>query len=978
MQARACKGKAKIAVLAHELLSLDLSLPTSSVRAAQALQVQREASIANAGSTAPRTAWSDPLLSNGPQGRRKQGMLAPRLVRRTNPGHSASRSYSASAAVAVDTPQEPHNVDYVTSLSSRARCIQYHAKPTSSRYRSSDSLYNGHRKGAEFDGDPVTRLTYVVRCLNAPASTKTHPIQVARMYFDIPEQAKVAMPIQLLRKIFRAIAIAVIESKEEAVTAELQQGLRAIPISAFFDRISDISPLSKQSKLDNVDSLVLTWIKALLHAQMPDLADELYESASDHGHLSSGKLDIDAVVGPLVDLQEWGLILKWTQGRICSVGVHAMRMRAFSSLRTPQMAVADYEEHYRELQAEPRTMIEAMKAYYLMKNFDRANWIQRQLSQQGRTRSYQYILGMITVLHSLDYAPLLEKAILDDLRLIGASHHHVPLLNTLLKIRIKNRLSIFPVLENYPRATTSVDLCIPDRPPILLDQTTLALILDDARFLPDLDHLRKLWQDILRGLPEKHIGSNLLGALVRCLLRLDSSEEALRLLRDVHVRNDNAWIDRPADLHTTVFDSLIGYVTRKEGFNAVIPVFELVQSAGHHPSRKTMSCFVDGLSQHLCLKPRVSADFQQNILRLLPLKLRAGVLNQDLEHPSPTALRNHDVQEEIQSSLGDHFNGNTAEWPSVFQWANLSKRIKPTKLDDNVKPRKGLPPLSPTGTSPAPTAMFAATLDKGFPLDVSTCNVMLHMYMSRGQIDRAQEILLLSWQRGIMPSTEMWSAFIMGLATSDQLESLGRRIDALTRDASSNGTVTMLSEGSMSPAALMPNQAMWTSIIKELLDCGSFRQACQVVKCALSLSSQVGESPDVELLSVSFEALVRARQTIKAAALLKDAPVGFGDKLRTANGAAKWVLLKALRRARAWHSKHGESELVSDIDVFLRSMPRLAGGELSAEVKGKHIKRGGFTLGELRGLEEQVTKMFHRLWPDEERRDKENPQQHTL
>lgn len=972
MQARACKGKAKIAVLAHELLSLDLSLPTSSVRAAQALQLQREASIANAGSRAPRTAWADPRLPDGSHGRRNQGMLAARLVRRSSPGHSTLRWYSASAAVAVDT-QEPHNVDYATTLASSPRCIQYHAKPTSPKYRSSNPLYSGHRTGAEFDDDPVTRLTHVVRRLNAPANTKMHPIHVARMYFDIPEQAKVAMPIRLARKIFRAIAKAVIESKEEAVTAELQQGLRAIPVASYLDRISDISHLQEQRKSDDVSSLVLTWIKALLHAQMPDLADQLYESASVHGHLSSGKLDINAVVGPLVDLQEWGLILKWTQGRICSVGVHAMRMRAFSSLGTPQLAVADYEEHYRELQAEPRTMIEAMKAYYLMRNFDRANSIQRELSQQGRTRSHQYILGMITVLHSLDYAPLLEKAILDDLGLIGSSRHHVPLLNTLLKIRIKNRLSILPVLEHYPEATTSVDLQTSDRPPILLDQTTLALILDDARFLPDLAHLRNLWQDILGGLPENHIGSNLLGALVRCLLRLNSSEEALCLLRDVHVRNDNTWIDRPAHLHAAVFEPLIGYLTRKEGFNAVIPVFELVQSAGHRPSRKTISCFVDGLSQHLCLKPGVSADFQQNILRLLPLNIRAGVLKQDPEHTSPTALRNHDVQEEIRSSLGDHFNGK-AEWPSVFQWANLCRRIKPAKLDDNVKLHKGFPPSSSTGTrGPAPTAMFAATLDKGFPLDISTCNVMLHMYMSRGQFDRAQEILLLSWQRGIMPSTEMWSAFVMGLGTSDQLESLGRRIDALSRDASSSGSVTMLGDGLMSSAALMPNQAMWTGLIQELVDRGSFRQACQVVKCALSLTSRVGESPDVGLLSVSFEALVRARQTIKAAALLRDAPGGFGHKLRTARGRAKWVLLRTLRRARAWHSKHGESELVSDIDVFLKSMPRSAAGEPSAEVKGKHIKRTGFTLGELKGLEEQISRMFHRLWSDEARRDKENP-----
>ncbi|GHJ87327.1 hypothetical protein NliqN6_3729 [Naganishia liquefaciens] len=788
-----------------------------------------------------------------------------------------------------------------------------------------------------------------------------------------------AMSVRLSRKVLRAIATAVIQTRDPAVLVELQEGLRALPMEAFLDRLTDIPLFVKRSQHDTVDALVLVWIKALLHARMPDLADQLYESATIRGYFCSDKLDIDAVVGPLVDLKEWALVLKWTQGRICSVGVHAMRMRAFSSLGTPQLAIADYEEHHRELQAESRTMTEGMKAYYLTRNFDRANAIQRELSRQGKTRGHLYIFGMIDVLQRLGYTPLLEKAILEDLQLIGASHHHVPLLNTLLKFRIKNCLSILPIMENYPTAGPSVDLQTANQPPILLDQCTLALILDDARHLTDLAHLSKMWQEILSGLPGNHISSNLLGALIRSLLRLNSSEDALQLLQDVQARKTSKWIDRPAVLHTTVFDNLIGYISRKQGFDAVIPIFDLMRSAGLHPGRKTISCLVDGLSQHLALKPRIQFDFHQNILRILSSKLWADGPEHDLQLGSPTALRNHQMQEEIDSLLGDQLEGNAPEWPNVFEWAHLAKQVKSAKSEGNAKSSKGFPLLKWTDTSsPAPDAIFAATLDKGFRLDISTCKAMLHMYLSRGHIDRAQEIMLLAWQRGITPSTEMWSTFVEGLETADQLESLNRRIQALSRNASPDGTVAMLAGGSRSSAALMPNQAMWTEIIRELVNRGAFRQACQVVKCALACALRTEDSPDVGLVSVSFEALVRARQTIKAAALLKDSPLGFGDKLRTARGASKSVLLKALRRARAWHLKHGEPDLVSDIDVFLKSMPRFPVAESSEAAKGKHVKRGGFTLGELKGLEEQIGRMFHRLWPDEKRRDEGRPRQHTL
>jgi hypothetical protein len=249
------------------------------------------------------------------------------------------------------------------------------------------------------------------------------------------------------------------------------------------------------------------------------------------------------------------------------------------------------------------------------------------------------------------------------------------------------------------------------------------------------------------------------------------------------------------------------------------------------------------------------------------------------------------------------------------------------------------------------------------------------MYLSKGHVDRAQEIILLSWQRGISPSAEMWSAFVTGLGAANQLESLGKRIDVLVRTASSSGANSAVEARSMAFAALLPDQAMWTRIIKELINSGAFRHACQVVKCALSLASRVGESPDVGLLAVSFEALIRARLTIKAGMLLRDAPFGYGATLPAAKGTARVVLLRSLRRARAWHSKHGDPELVTSIDAFLKSMPGKSSAEQQLQTDGKHLKRKASTSGELKGLEEQIGGVFNRLWPDQEQQVEEHQQQ---
>lgn len=971
MRAQACKGKAKIAVLVHELLSLDLNLPTSSVRAAQALQLQREALVTNARRKAQRTAWSATSVGDESYGKRTRGWMAAGLVRGSGSGHFSSRLYSASAAVALDT-QDSHNVDYTTTLPPNDNSIRYHTQSISGGYRSSKSLDARQWAGVASDKNLLERLTYAIRCLNAPSNTRTTPLTVARLFFELPDHAKVALPMRQLRRIFRAITQAVLASRETAVNAELREGLRGLPIQLFLDRFSDSSINDSQLDPDNVDALLLIWLKALLHAHLPDLAGRVYESASSRGYLSSRKLDIDAVVGPLVDLQEWGLILKWTQGRVCSAGVHAMRMRAFSSLGTPQLAVADYEEHQDELQTETPAMIEAMKAYYMTRNFARAASIHREISRQGRTRNHQYIASMTAVVDYLGFTPLLEKDILDDIRLVGASHHHVPLLNILVKRRVENRLSILSVIECYPRASTSINTKTVDQPSILLDQRTLALILDDTRSFPDVTHLRTMWQDILCGLPENKIDSNLLGALIRSLLRLDLSEEALHLLQDLRMRNSNTWIDRPADIDTNVFNPLIGYMARKDGVDAVGSVLDLMQASGCRPNRKTISSLVDGLAQHELLKPSVRTDLQQSITRLLPPQLRAGLMARELEHG---ALRNHNMQEEIVSSLGDPFEKDIAESSTVFEWADLGKRVKLVK-PDNVKPQKGFPASNWSGTgSPAPTTIFAAAVDKGFPLDIAICTAILRMYLSKGYVDRAQEIILLSWQRGISPSVEMWSAFVTGLGAANQMESLGRRIDVLVRDASSSGVNLAQEARSMAFATLLPDQATWTRIIEELINSGAFRHACQVVKCVLSLASRVGETPDVGLLAVSFEALIRARLTIKAGTLLRDPPFGYGTTLRAAKGTARVVLLRSLRRARAWHSKHGDPELVTNIDAFLKSMPGKSSTEQQLEKDGKHVKRKAPTSGELKELEEQIGRMFNRLWPDQQHQGEEHQQQ---
>jgi pentatricopeptide repeat protein len=820
------------------------------------------------------------------------------------------------------------------------------------------------RRASQLDdnGDPLTRLQYAVRCLNAPSNVRSTALDVAQLYFALPPSQQSALPIKLLRQIFRAIVSAVLDQRNDDATFQLRQGLDALPVKQFLERFSETSPDNRHLHPNNVNELLLLWIKALLHAEMPDAADRLYAMARSNGHLSSEKLNMDEIVGPLVVLQEWGLVLKWTKGRMCSVGVHAMRMRAFSALGTPQMAIADYEQHEEQLRAEYQTMVEAMKAYYMT--------IRKELVRQGRTSNRQFIAAVITAVRDLGFTPLMEKTIIKDLQHNGSTRQHVPLLNLLLKQRIENGLSISPLIELYP-VTQAASETLDGQSPILLDQHTLALMLEDQRSFSDISQLRAIWADVLANLPERRIASHLVAALVKSLLRLDQWEEAIGLLRNIVTHPANTWIDRPTDLHAGVFNPLIGYLARHRGIEATISVFRLMQSSGCQPSRKTIIALVDGLSQHHLLQPSVRDEFYHDIVRSLPSQLRAGLVRSQFGYGVRTALRNHALQQEIQLLPDGRSEEDTHELSNLFEWKHLPKHLKLATPDKLAKRQISGPFYWASAKSPTPAAIFAAAIAKGFPLDASTCETILRLYIARGHLARAQEIMLLSWQRGIIPSMEMWTIFVKGLADANQLEFLGRRIDAMKRDASSNGLSAASDARSMSLAGLTPNQATFTRIMSDLIDEGSFRQACQVAKYALSSASKIGEDPDVGLLALSFEAFIRAKHTRKARDLLRDPPVGYGPTLRAATGSARVVLLKALRRARAWYRKHQDVELADDIDAFLQSMSRIAplteGGverELIEADRENGVKRTGLTLGELKGLEENISQMLSSLWPN--------------
>lgn len=979
MQAQACKGKAKLAVLAHELLTLDLSLPTSSVRAAQAVRLQREASIARENRRARGTRLPNRASLEGVyRGGQVEGLAGRNFGRWCNQ-RSFARSYSASAAVALET-QEPHVVEFATrrqanhpsSAAELAFEDAHHAETFDKTHRRTVSASD-----VNLLDDPLNRLQYAVRCLNAPSNVRSTPLDVARLYFALPNHQQAALPMKTLRQIFRAIVKAVLDQRSEDAIVKLQRGLRTLPIKQFLERFSDSAPDNRQLHPNNVNEVLLLWIKALLLAEMPDVADDLYSLARSNGHLGSDKLNMDEIVGPLVVLQEWGLILKWTKGRMCSVGVHAMRMRAFSALGTPQMAIADYEQHEEQLRAEHPTLLEAMKAYYMTRDFTRGNSIRKELVLQGRTYNRQYISAMITAVRYLGFTPLMEKTIIKDLQHNGSTFQHVPLLNLLLKQRIQDGLRISPIIEMYPVAQGASET-LDGQPPILLDQHTVALMMEDQRSFSDINQLRSIWTDVLSNLPETQIGSHLVAALVKSLLRLNQGEEALQLLRDIATRQSSSWIDRPTELHAGVFNPLIGYLTRLRGIDAATPVFGLMQSSGCHPNGKTVSTLVDGLAQHQVLQPSVRDALYEHIVQALPSQLRAGVAKSQLGHGVRTALRNHALQQELQSLPDGRSAEDTTELSNLFEWKHLSKHPGLAASDKNANLRSQIagPSYWAGAKSPTPAAIFAAAVAKGFPLDVPTCQTILQLYIARGHLARAQEIMLLSWQRGIIPSMDMWAIFVKGLADANQLEFLGRRIDAMRRDATSNGLSAAFEARSMSLAALMPNQATLTRIIEELIAEGTFRQACQLAKYALSSASRIGEDPDVGLLAVSFEAFIRAKHTRKARDLLRDPPVGYGPTLRAAVGPERTVLLKAVRRARAWHAKHQDLVVANDIDAFLQSMPstsRAAVGDVQVSAEelvegttGKDVKRTGLTLGELKGLEEKIGHMFNSLWPNTE------------
>ncbi|KAJ9100678.1 hypothetical protein QFC21_003723 [Naganishia friedmannii] len=874
MQVQGCKGKAKLAVLALELLTLDVSQPTSSTRAARALQLQREASISAAFPRNRRRylAYGEGTDTGG--GLLQLERLEGRTGSRWHHQHPISRPYSASAVATVEASDQ-QIADYA------APPTYHHESVTPTR-----RIAGGGPRGsinreatAEPSEEEHTAHGDLSGLVNDLESTKPIPfdvVEVMHRFLSMPDRLKLALSTSELLETFSILDKAVLEERDNQSMSIIQSGLDRIPMPSLLEGFA-----RSREDAEQQNAIIALWMKVLVNAEMPDLADHLFESATSRGLLST--LDTDLVVGPLVILREWSLILKWTRGRVCSVGVHAMRMRALIALGQPQLALADYKEYLQQLGTERSILVEAMKSYYMTRDFTNGNRLRKDLAQGHWTRTSEYALAQIQILRYLGFTPLLEKAILGDLRRHGSTFRHVPLLNVLLSQRIENKLDISPILAMYPRSR------VPAPPAsshtVVLDEHTLALLIEDRRDIQDQAQLLDTWQHIQSHLLDQPISSRLVAALIKALLRLDLADDAAHLLQDIVNQKNNIWIDRP--------------------------------------------------------------------------------------------LRNYSLQRDIESS------SNVTE--THLQLSTLLK-YKPSKYSriDGLSVRmEDLLRTPEVRKGPSSETIFSAAMANGFELDVGCCEEILRLYVAKADLAGAQELMGLSWQMGMIPSMEMWTIFVKGILAQDSLQSFAllsfeARMQFLRQVAERWRPATVAAAKSMTLAALTPDQATYTRIIKALMNEGALRPAVRVWTYARTSMAQANQTPDVGLLTVAFEALLRTGQTNKATELLSEAPAGYAGILRSAQGTAKIVLRKALKRARAWHAKQQDDWVARVVDDFLKSMSSAAlpndrswieldaeGKEMPAAGPAKHVKRSGFAQGELIDLRRQILTMFNELWPEE-------------
>jgi hypothetical protein len=963
MQVQGCKGKAKLAVLAHELLTLDVSQPTSSARAARALQLQREASISAAFPRNRRRyltcARRTDVVGGG-------SLRTERLEGRTgSPWHhrySISRPYSASAAATMEAPDQTV-VDYAASPPHHRELVTPTRRIAGGRARESmDREMKAEHVGVERKADGGL--------INVLQSAKTNSFDaVGTMYkfLNLPDHVKVALSTSELLEIFKTMDKAVLEERDNQSTSDIQRGFERMPMSSILDGFA-----RSRKDMEQQNGVIALWMKILTNAEMPDHADHLFDSATCRGLLST--LDTDLVVGPLVILREWSLILKWTKGRICSVGVHAMRMRALIALGQPQLALADYQEHLPQLGTERSIMVEAMKSYYMTRDFTNGNRLRKDLAQGHWTRTSEYALAQIQVLRYLGFTPLLEKAIFADLRRHGSTFRHVPLLNVLLSQRIENKLDISPVLAMYPRSRAPAQT--PSSHTVVLDEQTLALLIEDRREIKDRAQLLEFWQHIQSHLLDQPISSHLVAALLKALLRLDLVDEAVRVLEDIVGQKSNIWIDRRAHLQPGSVNPLIAYLVRNRGFEASIPIFRLMASVGCVPDHRTLSSLVDGLVTYLRLPADDRDSFLDGIRNHLPLTLQIRHVETQSRQSLRSALRNFALQREIESSSSS--TGNLLQLSTLLKY----KPLKYGRTDGHsARSMESLIRTPEVRKGPSSDAIFSAAMANGFELDVGCCEEILRLYVAKADLAGAQELMALSWQMGMIPSMEMWTIFVKGISTRDSLQSFDVRMKTLKQVAERWRPTTVPAAKSMTLAALTPDQATFTRIIKALINEGALRPAVRVWTYARISMAQASQTPDVGLLAVAFEALLRTGQTNKATELLSEAPKGYASILRSAQGTAKAVLRKALKRARAWHAKQQDDRVVKSVDDFLKSMPTAcspdhdsrdeldAGGtegrEIPVDRMAKHVKRSGFVQGELTDLRRQILTMFNELWPEE-------------
>ncbi|KAJ9122442.1 hypothetical protein QFC22_001867 [Naganishia vaughanmartiniae] len=876
------------------------------------------------------------------------------------------KPYSASAAATMEAPDQTV-VDYSTAPSYHREAVTLAKRRSRARGLTNREMQPENAGGERTVEEDVSGQIISMQ----PAETSPlEAVEVMHRFLGLPDHVKLALSASELLAIFRIMDRAVLEERDNQSSSVIQRGFERIPMPSIIDAFA-----RSRENTEHQNAVIALWMKILVNVEMPDLADDLFDNATSRGLLST--LDTDLVIGPLVILQEWSLILKWTKGRVCSVGVHAMRMRALTALGQPQLALADYEEHLQQLGTERSILVEAMKSYYMTRDFTNGNRLRKNLAQGRWIGTSEYALAQIQILRYLGFTPLLEKAILGDLRRHGSTFRHVPLLNVLMTQRIENKLDISPILAMYPRSRLPAQPAVDDT--VVLNEQTLALFIEDRRQIKDRAQLLEFWQHITSRLLDQPISSHLVAALVKGLLRLDLADEAVRLLEDIVSQKSNDWIDRRAHLQPGSFNPLIAYLIRNRGFDASIPIFRLMASVGCVPDHRTLFSLVDGLVIHLQLPAAERGPFLEELRQHLPLKLQIRHVETQSRQSLRSALRNYALQRDLESSsslTGDHL-----QLPSPLL---KHKPLKYSRMDGHLaQGLESMLQMPEVRKGPSSGTIFSAAIANGFELDVACCEAILRLYVAKEDLAGAQELMESSWQMGMIPSMEMWTIFVKGISAQDSLESFEARMKILKRVAERWRPTIAAAANSMTLAALTPDQATYTRIIKVLINEGALRPAVYVWRYAQRSMAHANQTPDVGLIVVAFEALLRTGQTKKATELLSEAPEGYATVLRGAHGPAKAVLRKALKRARAWHAKQRDDWVAKLVDDFLKSVPSggassphhssrndsdtsaIEGKETSTGGTANHLKNSGFVQGELIDLRQQILTMFNELWPEE-------------